>query len=148
MSKIVFICHPIAGDVEGNLAAISEIVREINLNEPDVIPFVPYFADCVALNDLDPKERQRGIQNCNAIIATGIIKECRVYGKFITKGIFDEIQRFSLMDVPIIGMNDIIKENIADLLEMDIEGIEKNLIDFRPGGNTGSPFRCTYIPHL
>jgi hypothetical protein len=118
--QVVFICHPIAGDIEGNLAKICDIIRDINLNEPDVIPFVPYFADVVALNDNDPKERQRGIQNCNAIIATGIIKECRVYGKFITKGIFDELQRFSLMDVPIIGMNDVIKEKIADLLEVEI----------------------------
>lgn len=118
--KIVFICHPIAGDVEGNLANLCEIVKEINLNEPDVVPFVPYFCDCVAMDDSTPHERQRGIMNCNAIIATGIVKECRVYGNFITKGIFDEIQRFELLGVPIIGMNDIIKEKIADLLQVNI----------------------------
>lgn len=115
--KIVFICHPIAGDIKGNLAKISKIIREINLNEPDVVPFAPYYADVIAMNDTIPEERQRGIKNCNAIIDTGIFKECRVYGKYLTTGIYDEVYRFWLKEIPVIGMNDIIQEKITRLFE-------------------------------
>ena len=50
--KIVYICHPISGDIEGNLKSIRNIVRYINISYPDVIPFVPYYADIVSMDEL------------------------------------------------------------------------------------------------
>jgi hypothetical protein len=37
--KVAYIAHPIKGDVESNLAEIRDIVRNINLNQPDVVPW-------------------------------------------------------------------------------------------------------------
>lgn len=89
--KIAYIAHPIGGDVENNLAKIRAIVREINLTEPDVVPFAPYYADCVSLDDSNPAERTRGIRNDMALFQRGVIDEVRLYGERISNGMSEEI---------------------------------------------------------
>ena len=92
--KIAFIAHPIGCDVENNLKRICEIVRLVNLTEPNTVPFVPYYADCVALNDATPEERERGIANDKELFfREGLIDEVRLYGdKGITRGMAAEIK--------------------------------------------------------
>ena len=34
--KVVYIAHPISGDIQGNLEKIRQIARIINLTEPDI----------------------------------------------------------------------------------------------------------------
>jgi len=89
--KISYIAHPIGGDVEGNLAKIRDIVREINLTEPDTVPFVPYYADCVSMDDSVAAERVRGIKNDHQFFYKGVIDEVRLYGDRISAGMKSEI---------------------------------------------------------
>ena len=84
--KVAYIAHPISGDPEGNIAKILDIVRSINLLEPDVVPFAPYIVDCQALDDQNPEERERGIQNDIALFRKGFIDEVRLYGDRISMG--------------------------------------------------------------
>ncbi len=60
--RIAYIAHPIGGDVKNNLASIRKIVREINLFEADTVPFVPYYADVVSMDDNVKSERERGLK--------------------------------------------------------------------------------------
>lgn len=55
--KIVYIAHPISGNIKSNLESIRQIVREINLYNDDVVPFAPYWLDCHALNDDTPARK-------------------------------------------------------------------------------------------
>ena len=89
--KIAYIAHPISGDVKGNIEKINAIVREINLNEPNTVPFVPYLSDLLALNDEIPEERERGIKNNIRLIQSGIVDEIRLYGDTVSKGMLAEI---------------------------------------------------------
>lgn len=89
--KVAYIAHPISGDVEGNIIKILDIVRSINLLEPDVVPFAPYIVDCQALDDATPKERERGIKNDIALFRKGFIDEVRLYGDRISNGMKHEI---------------------------------------------------------
>lgn len=90
--RIVYIAHPVGGDPEGNLAKINEIVRDINLNEPDVLPFVPYYADVVAMDDNDPDQRARGIKNGHTLLKSmHQVKELRLYGNRLSEGMKDEV---------------------------------------------------------
>lgn len=84
--KIVYIAHPISGDVEGNLADLRRIVRKINLEYPDVVPFVPYYADIVSLDDNIPEERARGMKNDMEIIERGIPDELWLTGNRVSFG--------------------------------------------------------------
>lgn len=89
--KIVYIAHPISGDVPGNLEKIRLIVREINLTQLDILPFAHYFVDCYALNDDIPAERARGIENDKIFLRAGFINELWLYGDRISTGMVHEI---------------------------------------------------------
>lgn len=89
--KIVYIAHPVGGDVKGNIKKILSIVREINLTEKDVVPFVPYLADIQAMNDDDPSERQRGFRNNKEFFDLEVMHELLVCGERISSGMRQEI---------------------------------------------------------
>jgi hypothetical protein len=100
--KIAYIAHPISGDIENNLAKIRAIVREINLNEPGVVPFVPYYADIVSMDDSIPEERERGIRNDTHILNSGLLDELRVYGR-ISHGVAAEIAIAEKLNIPVVN---------------------------------------------
>lgn len=90
--KVTYIAHPIGMNVEGNLQKIIDIIREINIREPGTIPFAPYYADCIALDDSIREERERGISNSTYLLTAGFIDELRLYGNRISPGMMDEIR--------------------------------------------------------
>lgn len=89
--RIAYICHPVAGDPK-NLDRIIRIVDKINREEPQVVPFVPYYPDLLCLDDTNPKERTRGIRNDTHIIRNTKIDELRLYGPKISRGMWSEIR--------------------------------------------------------
>lgn len=99
--KIVYIAHPISGNIEENLRDIIRIVRYINLNFRDVSPQVPYYVDILALNDNYPEERARGIENDTAMIETGVYDELWLTGDNISFGMRKEIELFKKLGKPI-----------------------------------------------
>ena len=88
---IAYIAHPISGDIEANLADLRRIVRKINLDYPDVVPFVPYYADIVSMDDNIAEERARGIKNDMEILERGIPDEVWLTGDRISSGMQAEI---------------------------------------------------------
>lgn len=92
MAVIVYIAHPISGDIQGNLEKVRNIIREINLTEPDVVPFAHYWVDCHALDDNVKEERERGIKNDHEFFTRGFIDELWLYGDRISDGMWAEIQ--------------------------------------------------------
>jgi hypothetical protein len=88
--KICYIAHPIGAPtkkgIETNLADLRRIIRKINLKFPDIVPFCPYYADIVSMDDNVPEERQRGIFNDQAIIQSGLVNELWLTGDRLTDG--------------------------------------------------------------
>jgi hypothetical protein len=109
--RIVYIAHPISGDVKGNLEKIRLILRYINLNMPDVVPFAPYWIDCHALDDTVPAERERGIKNDHEFLTRGFIDEMWLYGDRISNGMSHEIALAEKQGIPVFSMT-----NGTDLL--------------------------------
>lgn len=99
-----YIAHPVSGDVKGNIAKIIAIVREINLTEPDVVPFAPYLVDLYALDDNVPEERARGIKNDVHLLKAGFVDEVRLYGNKISSGMSCEIALAKSLGIKIISM--------------------------------------------
>lgn len=89
--KISYIAHPISGDIAGNLKKVEMIALQINLDEPDVVPFAPYFLDCHVMNDDIEEERKRSIKNNTALMYKGFIDEVRLYGDHISRGMAHEV---------------------------------------------------------
>lgn len=100
--KTVYVAHPIGGDVEGNMAELLKILRRINLEERNVVPCAPYVADVLSLRDEAGEEREKGLRNCEALIATGMFDELRVYGGRITEGIGREIAIAEAAGIPVV----------------------------------------------
>jgi hypothetical protein len=109
--KIVYIAHPISGDIKGNLEKIRQIVREINLNEPDVVPFAPYWIDCHALDDTIPAERERGIKNDHEFLTRGFIDEMWLFGDRISNGMSHEVAIALKQRIPVISQTEATKCN-------------------------------------
>lgn len=89
--KVVYIAHPVSGDVEGNIEKLKVICREINLSHKDVLPFVPYCMDILCLDDSNKSERKIGIENNTHHLTSGFIDELWLYGDHISNGMLAEI---------------------------------------------------------
>ena len=113
--KIIYIAHPISGDIIGNLFEVRQIVRHINLTEPDVVPFAHYFVDCHALDDNIPEERQRGIENDIALLSAGFINEMWLYGDRISNGMRHEIELARKLGIPVIPKTSHTREELKNL---------------------------------
>ncbi|MHB8362714.1 MAG: DUF7768 domain-containing protein [Patescibacteria group bacterium] len=116
---IVYIAHPVGGDAK-NLDKIKRIIRQINIEEPDVVPFAHYWVDCHALNDNIPAERARGIKNNKTFFERIDFDELRLYGNNISKGMLGEIVWAYLLDIPIKAMT----SGTRDLLPAIISSLE------------------------
>jgi hypothetical protein len=112
--KIVYIAHPIAGDVWGNIKKILAIVREINLTEPEITPLVPYLADVMALDDTNPIERERGRKNGLALLLGGRVDELWCFGGTISPGMEAEIDAAEKAGIPVC-----IKGILVNILDAD-----------------------------
>ncbi len=106
--KICYIAHPVGHSWKKaiNLEKIKKIVRKINLRQANIVPFVPYFADCEALSDNIPSERERGLKNGLAIIESGIVEELWLYGNKISNGMWDEIRLAHALGIKIVPQTD------------------------------------------
>lgn len=103
--KIVYIAHPVGGDLHGNLTAISAIYNLLSI-EDKVIPFVPYFATVMALDDDMPELRTIGFSHNEAIFRSGIIDEVWLYGPTVSKGMAIEIGWAKELDIPVISKSE------------------------------------------
>lgn len=102
--KVVYIAHPIRGDVKENIKKVLEINRQINLEEPEVVPFAPYIVDCQSLDDNVPSERERGIKNDVELMNKGFIDEIRLYGDRISNGMKEEIKLAHKLNIEVVPM--------------------------------------------
>lgn len=89
MKKIVYIAHPIGGDVKNNIQKVKSIFKQLSL-ENKVIPFAPYLTAVETLEDSDPLQRSIGFEQNKAFFYRGIIDELWVYG--ISNGVNQEIE--------------------------------------------------------
>lgn len=124
--RIAYIAHPVGAvnpknkrdaeeQVIANLDEIAQISRLINLTEPDTVPFAPYYLDCVTMDDSNPEERQRGIDNDTALIKAGFIDEIRLYGNRISFGMLCEIQLAKSLGISVVPMTPETTEQFANL---------------------------------
>lgn len=102
--KICYVSHPIGGSISENLSDLYRIIRVINLTMSDVVPFAPYVADILAMDDNIPAERERGIANDIAILRSGIVQELWLTGPRISTGMQHEKELAIELGIPVIDM--------------------------------------------
>jgi hypothetical protein len=115
--KVVYIAHPISGDVMGNIALILEIIRGINLNEPGILPLAPYIGDVLAMDDDTPEERAKGLKNGLELLKRGMFDELRLYGNTISAGVYGEIIEAKKHGMTVIPMTTETQDEYYNLFE-------------------------------
>lgn len=108
--KIVYIAHPVSGDIQGNINRITTIVRLIALEHKNILPFAPYVVDLLALDDNNPFERQRGIENDIELFKRKIMDEVWLYGDKISNGMLAEIKLAHSLGIKVIAKSEATKK--------------------------------------
>ena len=116
MSKIVFICHPVRGDVKKNVESAVKIMKEVHTM--DLLPLAPYLESLYYLDDKIENERDLGMRVGFEIIRKGFFDELWVCGPRISEGMEMEIKICLERGIPIVCYN--------PALEKDFERIKQN----------------------
>jgi len=103
--KVVYIAHPVRGDVEGNKQKILTICREIHLNSSNIIPTAPYVTTLMYLDDNKAKERRLGMEANRRIFENGGFEELWLCGPCISDGMKKEVEWCMNLDIPIYCYN-------------------------------------------
>ena len=96
-NKIVYICSPLKGDVQKNIAKANYYARFAY--EKGCIPLAPHTVFTQFLNDDNPKERERG--KAMGLKLLDICAELWVFGDHISKGMSIEIEKARRKSQPI-----------------------------------------------
>lgn len=99
MPKTVFVAHPIAGDVEGNVKKVLTICRAIHTK--DVIPIAPYIVSLQYLDDGVHEDRQLGIDANRVCFERKLIDEVWLFGDRISSGMKHEVILAITLGIPV-----------------------------------------------
>ena len=95
--KIIYVCHPLSGDIKGNVARVRHICRD--LYSKDIIPFAPHIYFTQFLDDNNPSERELAL-----LFGREMVKRCDelwVFGDRISDGMRCEIDYAKKVGIPI-----------------------------------------------
>ncbi len=95
--KIVFICSPFAGDIEGNTRRAKRYGRFAVIEK--AVPIIPHLMYPQFLEENDPEERQLGIDM--GLILLGKCQELWVFGSRISSGMSAEITKAKRWNISI-----------------------------------------------
>ncbi len=90
--KVVYIAHPVGGDVQGNIKDVLSILRDISFGCRDIIPIAPYVVCCQYLNDDIPEERAMGIVADNMYFKRRYMDEVWFSGPRFSFGMKEEVK--------------------------------------------------------
>jgi hypothetical protein len=97
--KLVYLAHPVRGDIETNLKAASAWVRWAT-RLPGIVPIAPYFQSVVAFSDTDESERQEGFNHGLKVLQ--YCQELWVCGQTISEGVQLEIDYAWRWQIPVV----------------------------------------------
>ena len=98
--KIVYIVHPIRGDVQGNILKVLSILKKHHTAK--IYPFAPYIVSLQYLDDNSPEDRERGIKANVELFERDFIDELWVFGDRISSGMKAEIELAERLKIPIV----------------------------------------------
>lgn len=99
--KLIYIAHPIGGDVENNIKKVKQILKNlIDTMDANKYTFVaPYLSYLEILDDSKPEDRKKGMMMSNHVLEK--CDEMWIFGDVISKGIQEEIEHANEHNVKI-----------------------------------------------
>jgi hypothetical protein len=76
--RLMYLAHPVAGDVSGNIARVLRWYKALTLRHPDHVYVIPWLPDVMAFDDSNPADRAAGfarnmmhIERADGIVLVG-----------------------------------------------------------------------------
>jgi hypothetical protein len=112
--KIVFIGHPIGGDVKGNVERVLAICEKVH--REGIIPAAPYLVSLHYLNDEVIEDRALGIEANYVCFERGLVDELWLFGDRISSGMEGEILLAVELGVPVVAKTKGTERDLQHLL--------------------------------
>lgn len=100
-NKIVYIAHPVGGNVKENIKKILQICHRVHTNKKEVIPFAPYIVALYYLNDEILEERKLGMLANQEHFKRKTMDEVWLCGDKVSDGMKAEIKLAIKYKIPI-----------------------------------------------
>lgn len=113
--RVVYVSHPIGGDVENNIERLKDVIYGVNMNNHDVVPFAPYISDVLSMNDANPSHRKKGLKN--ALFCVKFADEMWLFGDRISEGMSLEIEEANRNGIKIVPQTNATKRCLKKMVE-------------------------------
>ena len=113
--KLIFIAHPIRGDVAGNMAKVLSICEQVH--KEGHIPVAPYLVSLQYLNDEVVEDRELGVEANLVCFHRGFVDELWLYGDKISEGMKREIALAKELKIPVVAKTEVTKKDL-ELLDV------------------------------
>lgn len=97
--KTVFIAHPVAEDIQGNVEKILAICKQSHNKE--IVPVAPYLVSLQYLNDDITEDREFGIDANFEVFHRKYIDELWLFGDRISSGMQEEVKLARELNIPV-----------------------------------------------
>lgn len=111
--KVVFIAHPISGDISGNIKKVLGICKTLHTSE--LIPVAPYLVSLQYLNDDIPEERDLGIAANFEMFHRHVVDEVWLFGDRISIGMKHEIGLARELNIPVFTQTEGTRRDLENL---------------------------------
>jgi hypothetical protein len=111
--KLIFIAHPIGGDVKGNMEKVLAICEHVH--REGNIPVAPYLVSLQYLNDAITEDRELGVEANLSCFNRGFVDELWLYGDRISSGMKREILMARVNRIPTRAKTEETKRDLATM---------------------------------
>jgi len=105
--KVVYIAHPLRGDLEANLKSAAQWVRWAAVVR-GVCPIAPYIEYCAALDDASEEERRLGMKMDLLLIER--VDELWLCGPHVSEGMSGEVKKAKQESKPVRDLTGLLPE--------------------------------------
>lgn len=113
--KVVFIAHPVAGDVAGNAQKVRLICEQVH--KGGALPVAPYLVSIQYLDDSVVEDRRLGIEANLVCFHRRFIDELWLFGDKISTGMKEEVILAIELNIPVIPKTEQTSHGLKSLLE-------------------------------
>ena len=110
--SVVYLAHPVSGDVTGNLAEARLWVRHLEENNPNIAIVASWITECEVWDDAKPEERAAGLRRDMAVLAK--CDELWLVGPRISEGMQMEKTFAEAKGIPVTDLTGCEREALAE----------------------------------
>lgn len=102
IGRVVYLAHPVRGDVEVNLAKAKAWLKYYSENNPEIAFVAQWIVECELWDDADPASREQGLKRCLALVER--CDELWCIGESITSGMQRELEQACAFGITVLDL--------------------------------------------